>query len=63
MLVKNRINADKSEIEGLLKSQGDILVAKAFEDGTKAGLNIAIKQLEMIRDSISISDVIEEAKR
>ena len=63
MVIDHKINQDKPDIKGMIKTQEDLIAAKAFEDGTKAGLEIAIKQLERIRDSFSISDVLEEAKR
>lgn len=57
MIVQNKI---KSDIK--LEDTYEAKLAQVFEDGTKAGLNIAIKQLEQIRDQLSIRDVIKEAQ-
>lgn len=57
MIVKNKI---KPEIK--LEDTYEAKLAQVFEDGTKAGLNIAIKQLEQLRDTLSIAEVLREAQ-
>ena len=57
MIVKNRI---KPEIK--LEDTYEAKLAKVFEDGTKAGLTLAIQQLEQLRDTLSIAEVLREAQ-
>lgn len=57
MIVKNKIKRDIK-----LEDTYEAKLAQVFEDGTKAGLNIAIKQLEQLRDTLSIAEVLREAQ-
>lgn len=57
MIVKNKIKPDIK-----LEDTYEAKLAQVFEDGTKAGLNIAIQQLEQLRDTLSIAEVLREAQ-
>jgi hypothetical protein len=57
MIVKNRIKPDIK-----LEDTYEAKLAQVFEDGTKAGLTLAIKQLEQLRDTLSIAEVLREAQ-
>ena len=57
MIVQHRI-AEPQKIE----DSREAVLAKIFEDGTKAGLTIAIKQLEQIRDQMSVEEILKEAQ-
>jgi hypothetical protein len=57
MIVKNKIKPDIK-----LEDTYEAKLAQVFEDGTKAGLTLAIKQLEQLRDTLSIAEVLREAQ-
>ena len=56
------VNLNPPQEPSELDQSPQAVIAKAFEDGTKAGLTIAIQQLEKIRDSMSIDQVLQDAE-
>ena len=62
MIVQHRIAEPQKTEPQKIEDSWDAVLAKIFEDGTKAGLTIAIKQLEQIRDQMSVEEVLKEAQ-
>ena len=62
MIVQHRIAEPQKAEPQKIEDSREAVLAKIFEDGTKAGLTIAIKQLEQIRDQMSVAEVLKEAQ-
>lgn len=62
MIVQHRIAEPQKAEPQKIEDSREAVLAKIFEDGTKAGLTIAIKHLEQIRDQMSVAEVLKEAQ-